>query len=271
MPRSKIEFDLLTRYFENDPDRVFAPSDLERLLLQQARAWNLPQSMTSQTFLRMLLNHTKLREVRLRSRHYSSLMRYSWEGKASPMAVAISIKKDGAFFSHASAMWIHGLSEDHKNIFINKEQSEKPRNSGQLSQEAIDRAFQNQQRRSKLVYKYQDAMITVLSGKNTGRVGVVLATAPSGHKVDVSSLERTLIDITVRPGYSGGVSSVLQAFRLAQNRISVGELIALLRKFDYTYPERFWKKLAANRGVMLRLPVRVSQDARCVSALQERR
>ncbi|PYT96539.1 MAG: hypothetical protein DMG38_23795 [Acidobacteria bacterium] len=133
-------------------------------------------------------------------------------------------------------MWIHGLSEDHTSIFINKEQSEKPKNSGQLSQEAIDRAFQNQQRRSKLAYKYQDVIITVLSGKNTGRAGVVLVTAPSGHKVEVSSLERTLIDITVRPGYSGGVSSVLQAFRLAQNRVSVDELLALLRRFDYTYP-----------------------------------
>jgi hypothetical protein len=56
------------------------------------------------------------------------------------------------------------------------------KNSGQLSQEAIDRAFQNQQRRSKLAYKYQDVTITVLSGKDTGRAGVVLVTAPQAIK-----------------------------------------------------------------------------------------
>src|ERR1700684_1031871 len=37
----------------------------------------------------------------------------------------------------------------------------------------------------------------------TVRMGVVSATVPSGHKVDVTSIERTLIDITVRPGYAG--------------------------------------------------------------------
>ncbi len=133
-------------------------------------------------------------------------------------------------------MWVHGLSEDHNHIFINKEQSEKPRNSGQLSQEAIDRAFQNQQRRSKLTYKYQDATITLLSGKHTGRLEVEPARAPSGHEVEVTSLERTLIDITVRPAYSGGVSTVLGAFGQARNRVSVTKLIALLNEFNYIYP-----------------------------------
>jgi hypothetical protein len=40
-------------------------------------------------------------------------------------------------------MWIHGLSDNHGHIFINKESSEKLKNSGQLSQEAIDRAFRS--------------------------------------------------------------------------------------------------------------------------------
>jgi hypothetical protein len=236
MPKCKIYTDLVTQYFETNPDRVFALSDLEHLFVEKNHEWNLPPSMTSHTFVQMLLTCTKLSELRLRSHHYSSLLRYSWEGKASPISVAISIKKDDAFFSHGSAMWIHGLSGDHENIFLNKEQSEKRRNSAQLSQEAIDRAFRNQQRFSRLAYKYKDAKITLLSGKHTGRLDVQSAVAPSGHQVEVTSLERTLVDITVRPAYSGGVSNVLQAFRLAKNRVSISKLITLLRKFDYTYP-----------------------------------
>lgn len=60
--------------------------------------------------------------------------------------------------------------------------------------------------------------------------------APSGHAVEVTSLERTRVDITVRLEYSGGVPAVLQAFRLARGRISVRKLLTILRKLDYTYP-----------------------------------
>jgi hypothetical protein len=110
----------------------------------------------------MLRTRFKLCELQLRSRHYSSLVLYAWEGKASPLSVALKIKKHGAFFSHGSAMWVHGLIEGHKDIFINKEQSPKPKNSSQLSQEGIDRAFANNQRYSKLAYKYQDTRIVLL-------------------------------------------------------------------------------------------------------------
>jgi hypothetical protein len=235
MPKSKINIPLLTQYFAGNSDRAFSLSDLGSLFVDKAQEWNLPASMTQQTFVEMLLRRTKLRELRVASPSYSSLVRYGWGENISPISVAISIKDD-AFFSHGSAMWIHGLGQDEKNIFINSEQSEKPRNSGRLTQDAIYRAFQNQQRRSKRIYKYQRTTITVLNGKYTGRMDVGPSTSPSGHKVEVTSLERTLIDITVRPGYSGDVRAVLQAFRLAKSRISVDKLIALLDKFDYTYP-----------------------------------
>jgi hypothetical protein len=59
----------------------------------------------------------------------SSPILYAWDGKASSMSIALTIKKDSTFFSHGSAIWIHGLNEDHKNIFINNEQSPKPKPS----------------------------------------------------------------------------------------------------------------------------------------------
>jgi hypothetical protein len=234
--RSKIDLPRLAQYFIDHADQVFTLSDLEFLLAENSDQWNLPPSMTPKAFLRMLLKKTKLRELRLHSPHYSSLLRYTAQGNVSPISVALSIMKNDAYFSHASAMWIHGLGKDHRNVFVNKEQSQKDTSSTPLSQEAIHRAFRNKQRRSKLFYKYEENTITVLSGKHTGRNGVVSATAPSGHKVDVTSIERTLIDITVRPGYAGDVHAVLEAFRLAKDRISVSKLTALLRRLDYTYP-----------------------------------
>ena len=235
MPKSKINIVLLEEYFETNSKRTFTFSDLESILLEHAQTWNLPRSMTPQPFVEMLLSTTKLRKLKLHSSDYPALLRYSWGKNASPVSVAVSVK-NGAFFSHASAMWIHGLNRDHKNIFVNKEQSEKRPNSGQLSQEAIHRAFRNQQRRSRLAYKYRDSAITVLSGKYTGRLEIEVAKAPSGEDIHVTSLERTLVDITVRPVYAGGVPAVLEAFRLARNRASVQKLVKFLTKLNYTYP-----------------------------------
>jgi hypothetical protein len=143
------------------------------------------------------------------------LTRYSWKGAASPIAVALSIKKDDAFFSHASALWIHGLSNDDQNFFVNKEQSPKPQTASPLSQDGIDRAFQNQQRRSKLSYKYQGARISLLNGKHSARLAVEPAKARTGHKLDVTSIERTLIDITVRPAYAARTNGLKFNFYLS--------------------------------------------------------
>ena len=52
----------------------------------------------------------------------------------------------------------------------------------------------------------------------------------------VTDCERTLIDATVRPAYSGGVAVVAKAFELAKETVSVNKLTAYLRKLRYVYP-----------------------------------
>ena len=55
-------------------------------------------------------------------------------------------------------------------------------------------------------------------------------------QVRVTNIERTLIDIVVRPAYSGGVAEVLKAFERAREQASVNRLMALLQKLNYLYP-----------------------------------
>jgi hypothetical protein len=234
LPRHHINPQIIEAHFESLTQRTFSYSGLLTIFNSMRSSWNLPRSMGPKAFIEMLVRKTKLSQVKLRSANYPSLLRYTW-GTPRPLSVALSIKH-AAYCSHSSAMWIHGLGAAPGEIYVNSEQSEKSAAPVVLTQAAIDRAFRNQQRRSKLIYKLNEVKIVVLNGKNTGRLEVEIAKAPSGEYVDVTSLERTLVDSVVRPAYAGGVPNILEAFRLARERASVNKLLHALKLLDHAYP-----------------------------------
>ena len=61
-------------------------------------------------------------------------------------------------------------------------------------------------------------------------------THDTGERTLVTDIERTLIDITVRPIYSGGIHEVLAAFKKAAKIVSINKLTAQLKTLDYIYP-----------------------------------
>ena len=74
-------------------------------------------------------------------------------------------------------------------------------------------------------------------GETQANSGVIEETVvPDAGPLRLTNLERTLIDITVRPVYSGGVFEVAKAFELAKEKLSVNSLTAMLKKLEYTYP-----------------------------------
>jgi hypothetical protein len=119
---------------------------------------------------------------------------------------------------------------------VNKEQTAKPPPDGELTQAAIDRAFAGPQRASTYVWPYEGFRFVLLNGKQTNRLEVSQVRDPQGEYVDTTKLERTLIDIAVRPAYAGGVFEVLKAYRAAKDRISVNTLAATLQQLGYVYP-----------------------------------
>ena len=139
------------------------------------------------------------------------------------------------FISHAAAAFMHGLLPQPSVIQINVEQSAKPPPSIPLTQEGIDRAFRRPSRTSQMVFRSAESSVQVISGKKSGRLGVE-SVNHGGALIEVTGLERTLIDLCVRPEYAGGAKQVLQAYRKAAGRANVGSLLKSLRNLNYVYP-----------------------------------
>jgi hypothetical protein len=118
---------------------------------------------------------------------------------------------------------------------LNFEQSKRSSTSV-LTQEAIDLAFRNFVRVSKNTAQYKDMTLCLLNGMYTGRLGVTELIGDKGEKLQLTGIERTLIDTAVRPVYSGGVSEVISIYRGAHNKVSVKHLFEIFKKLDYVYP-----------------------------------
>jgi len=161
--------------------------------------------------------------------------RYTW-GDISLYELVLSLKPL-SFFSHYSAMYFNNLTNQvPKTIYLNHEQTPKPKSPGKLTQEKIDFAFRCKTRLSNTITKYGDANVRVLNSMYTGDLGVTKIEVSEGFNVRLTDIERTLIDITVRPEYSGGPIEVLAAFRNAVEKVSINKLVSILKNIGYIYP-----------------------------------
>jgi len=223
----------IARAISELPSAVFTHAQIGELLERNREAWHLGQITLAQ-FIELLIEGGSLQVNRLGfpSRPIS---RYSW-GKASIYDLAQSVNEKG-YFSHYTAMALHGLTmQIPKIVYFNIEQNLRPGGSN-LSQEGITRAFKGKCRISSNIAKYGDRSICLLNGANTDQLGVSTLKSPeTSAKLRVGSIERTLIDATVRPAYSGGIQEVLNAFASAKDKVSINKLVSYLNKIGYGYP-----------------------------------
>jgi len=229
----------LVDYLTGQRTHVFSRNDLADIVGQLRHDLRIPSSLSIGGILSILTEDGPVREVEIRREGTKStrgtIIRYVL-GNASPFRIGLSLR-GGSYLSHSTALFIHALTDQvPKTIYVNREQSPKPTRKGSLSQFSIDRAFKNAPRKSKYVFVSRDYRYVLLSGKHTGRLEVVDVEGPDGESLDVTNIERTLVDIVVRPAYSGGVHEVLQAYTNAKGRVSINTLRAVLKKLDYLYP-----------------------------------
>jgi predicted transcriptional regulator of viral defense system len=224
----------IVRHFESLAMRVFKRSQIDAILSENRDFWRLGQLMTVSKFIEFLIDRTQLKAIRFEfpSR---TILRYTW-GDVPIYELVLSLYPE-SYFTHYTALYLHNLTDQvPKTIYLNFEQPHKLYRDRTLDQSRIEIAFKSPMRTSKNIAIYKDHKICVLNGMYTGKLGVISLKGPQGENISVTDLERTLIDIVVRPGYAGGVFEVLKAYKLAKDHISVNRLAAMLKKLDYAYP-----------------------------------
>ena len=207
-------------------------------LAKERAGWRLAQRTTIRDFIVFLKKQGKLKEHKFAFPHQPETL-YVW-GEIPMMELLLHLKPR-SYYSHYTAMRLHGLTEQvPKVLYLSHERSSDTQWGTSLTQSAIDEAFQRPARISNNTADFNNLQVLLINSANTGELGVLNHEAQlsleSRVSVRVTNIERTLIDAAVRPAYSGGVFEVAKAFELAKNVVSVNAMGAMLSKLRFIYP-----------------------------------
>jgi hypothetical protein len=238
MNRSRLQIAKpdIVAFFDDGP-RVLHERQISAALSQQRAGWRLAQSTSVDDFISFLVKSAKLRKHAFAFPNRPETL-YVW-GEVPLLEMLLELKPH-SYYSHYTAMRLHGLTEQvPKVVYLSHERTAAGAPGAELSQDAIDAAFQRPARTSNNAVDHLGQRIVLLNSAFTGELGVVPHTTEQGAgsaQVRVTNLERTLIDAAVRPAYSGGVFEVAKAFELAKDTLSVNAMGAMLRKMGFAYP-----------------------------------
>lgn len=233
---SKIEC-----FFDSQTLKSFNYTKLRDIVNDNRSDWGISSTRPLKNILNYLIKKEVLFSNTIITSTNEQEQIYSWKTK-DDLTIMSGLKND-LYFSFYTAIYLHGLTLQIPKIFyLNHERSFNPITTtkiNNLSQDKIDNAFSKPQRKSKIVYRYNEKKIILTNGKYTERLGVYSINILNKNEnkfYNTTDLERTLIDISVRPVYSGGVFEVLQAYKLAKSRVDVLLLKEYLEELDYIYP-----------------------------------
>lgn len=210
---------------------ILTENDLFEILNENRLSWKLPFSATIEDFINFLINATYLELIELEFPS-NKIKRYVLTEKEPTIyEIACSIHEK-AYISHYTAAFYHGLTDNIvKTIYINQEQSLKSQDEWVPTQESIDKSFSKPMRITNRKTLYKEQLIYWLNGKNTAQLGII-----EENNIRLTNIERTLIDIAVRPQYGGGIDEILTMYKNALESISVNKLYSYLKKLNHAYP-----------------------------------
>lgn len=230
LAKTKIE-----KFLDATGKHVFSQATLNGILTKKAKQWDLSSGMNTTKFISFLIDNSHLKEVII-----AGLIRYLWRSDETENIVyeiALSLKPR-SYLSHYTAMFFHNMTEQvPKTIYVTYDRGGgAPARKSSLSQESIDIAFQKPERITRSVYDYEGNTIVLIESSRAGHIGVNSFQFEDGMTLPMTNVERTLMDITVRPAYAGGILAVVGAYQQMVKTVQVVKLRAYLKQMGYTYP-----------------------------------
>lgn len=226
----------IIKHIESSGESVLSFQEVISLMAFCKEELLLPNATTKEQFVEFLLDSGVLTEYRLILDN-KIIKKYAYDKDISLYEIALKINKN-AYLSHYTALYLNNLTNNvPKNIYINIEQSKKENISTNLTQENIDKAFKGPARITNKVYDIENYFnkIYSINGKYTDQYGVK-EIQYNGRDLSITNIERTLIDVVVRPQYAGDTLEVLNAFKMAKGKVSINRLNAILKRLNYIYP-----------------------------------
>lgn len=225
--------------FDVEMPDVMTYRDIATYFEQKKSNWGLLKTTTVGNFLDFLISNQIVRQFNYSFStkiHGTRFLR-----RSGAHTTAILSLRPKSFLSHAGAAYVHKLLRSEPFLLVFNMEQIGVESNAMPSQEAIDRAFQNKQRISKARSRVDGLECVMVHSKDVGNINVVEHTCPdpwnqSMIKVRCTSIERTLIDMVVRPAYSGGIDSVLFAWSQVGDLVSIDDLLHVYGEMDFTYP-----------------------------------
>ena len=145
-----------------------------------------------------------------------------------------------SYFAHYTALSLNQLTVNQSNTIYLKKETKLPPLSKETSvdQKTIDIVFSKPMRKSREITEiyWNNTLYRIIYLE-----GYIL---PKDNNdilfkdinIRYSGIERTLIDCVIRPAYSGGISSVLEAFRAAKETLDITKMATLINELNHFYP-----------------------------------
>lgn len=227
----------IKNYLYSDNLKAYTTFDLTKIFQDKRDEWNIADYRNQYHFMKYLEDSNILKNIKLKHQSSGVIKQIYEEPDATLFNIALTIKKDG-YLSNYTAMQIHQLTlQIPKSIYVSYGKGHSypiDRNDIKLEQSSIDLAFSKAQRITSESYKSEldnTRFYFIQKAYIEQNVGI---TFQNGYYH--TDLERTLIDIAIRPAYSGGVFEVLEAFEIARDIVDIEKINEYLEKLNYIYP-----------------------------------
>lgn len=164
----------------------------------------------------------------------------------NPLEITMGFFEKG-YLCFGSALFWNGLTvQIPKTFYIAKERPRRgvKRIQPDLDEFALQELFMKSPRTSSQTCRFQDYSYTLVERDFSDQLGIVSKTVPFAGKevrITLTNLERTLIDCTVSPHYSGGLSAIVHAFERAVPKLHIQTMISTYKKLSLLFP--YWQRI----------------------------